>query len=646
MSAAGKVAMPTRSIERAMAELAAWRRATSEHVTEFRRWAVVGRSLDEQTAARLAHLERRLLTDRVTIAFVGEYSRGKSELINALFFADLGTRLLPSGPGRTTLCPTEILWDASRPPSLRLLPIETRESPRALREFIAAGDAWEEVALDPSQPRTLAPAIEAIAQARTATGSEAANLGLAAGDEASVEIPRWRYAIVNLPHPALQHGLVILDTPGHNTIGSEPEITVHRLPDAAAIVFMLGADTGVTRSDRELWADHIEAIEGIEHSCYVVLNKIDGLRDGFKTEQQVMADIDKQVRSTSESLRVAAARVFAVSAKQGLTAKIQDDRDALVQSRLFRLEQALARDMVRARRADHATAVRAEARVAFAESQALIESRLAFTRDQLEEITAIRGKNQKLVEALARKAQAERVRVEQARATLMGLRSACNRQADKLARLLDPNRVREEGVQARSRVLQSAFSSQIGEALDQFFRGCRGRMREAMQAIADAGGLMNAASRKFAEEYKVASMEAPDFGTGRFIAEIDRLELVCARDFKGTGSLLTRRRSTLATLFFDTVALKVAEVFEIAHREGHAWIAGFLRPLEAQLNGYAEQAEARTSGMGRMRAAETDLVAHQQELGKLAENVRDQLEDGEDRRRRLMALLEVDDSPG
>lgn len=640
MSATGTWSVPTRSVESALTELARWRRATSEHLTEFRRWATVGRTIDEQTAARLAHLERRLLADRLTVAFVAEYSRGKSELINALFFADLGTRLLPSGPGRTTLCPTEILWDPSRPPSLRLLPIETRASPQALREFIASPGGWQEIALDPSQPQTLAPAIEAIAETRTVSGAEAANLGLAAGDEAAVQIPRWRYAIVNLPHPALKDGLVILDTPGHNTVGTEPEITVHRLPDAAAIVFMLGADTGVTKSDRELWNDHIEPIHGVEHTCYVVLNKIDGLRDGLKPESQVLAEIDKQLKATAESLRVAPARVFAVSARQGLTAKVQRDREALIKSRLYRLEQSLAREMAKGRREDHATAVRAEARIAFSESQALIESRLAFTREQLEEAAAIQGKNQRLVETLARKADAERARLEQARATLMGLRTACNRQADRLARLLDSSQTREAGLRARERVLQSAFSRQIGDALDEFFRGSRERLRSALEAIDEAGGLMQSASRRIAQEYQVAAADPVDFGTARFMAEIDRLEALCARDFKGAGSLLTRRRSTLAALFFDTVALKVANVFEIAHREAHAWMAGFLRPLETQLAELQQNAIARLEGMGRIRNAESDLAAHLEALKRLEHETGEQLEDCEDRRRKLMALLE------
>ena len=50
--------------------------------------------------------------DGITLAFAGEFSRGKTELINALFFADYGQRMLPSQAGRTTMCPTEIFFDA------------------------------------------------------------------------------------------------------------------------------------------------------------------------------------------------------------------------------------------------------------------------------------------------------------------------------------------------------------------------------------------------------------------------------------------------------------------------------------------------------------------------------------------------------
>ena len=56
--------------------------------------------------------------------------------------------------------------------------------------------------------------------------------------------------------PAAASGLVILDTPGLNAVGAEPELTVNLIPQAHAVVFVLGADTGVTKSDLAIWRDH------------------------------------------------------------------------------------------------------------------------------------------------------------------------------------------------------------------------------------------------------------------------------------------------------------------------------------------------------------------------------------------------------
>jgi len=170
------------AFETSLAELRQWRGQAAETLAALRDWASGSRLIDEQSSARLSHLERRLATEKLTIAFVGENSRGKGELINALFFAETGARLLPSVVGKTIMCPTEILWDETRRPSIRLLPSETRESPQALREFLDAMDTWIEVPLDPRQPQTLAKSCEVLL------------------DAVDAKSPRWRYAVINLPH--------------------------------------------------------------------------------------------------------------------------------------------------------------------------------------------------------------------------------------------------------------------------------------------------------------------------------------------------------------------------------------------------------------------------------------------------------------
>ena len=48
--------------------------------------------------------------------------------------------------------------------------------------------------------------------------------------DGSVEVPAWRHAVINYPHPLLERGLVVIDTPGLNAVGSEPELTLGLLP--------------------------------------------------------------------------------------------------------------------------------------------------------------------------------------------------------------------------------------------------------------------------------------------------------------------------------------------------------------------------------------------------------------------------------
>lgn len=645
MSVTGSWFVGARAFETSLAELKEWRESTAQALAGFRRWAQVGRLIDENCAARLAHLERRLASERLTIAFVAEPSRGKSELINALFFADTGTRILPAGPGRATLCPTEILHDPSRPPSIRVLPIETRESPTALREFIAQAASWKEVPLDPSKPESLAAAFEVLSESQHVTPADAAALGIAPGGASRVEIPRWRYAVVNFPHPLLKRGLAILDTPGYGTLAAEPELTLNRVPDADAIVFIASVDAGVTDIDRALWKDHIAPIGSESHTRFIVLNKIDRLREGRAAEKDVLSEIDARVRAAADALGVDPTRIFALSARQGLAARIAGDRDTLLRSRLYRLEQALSQGLLHRRRHDHATAVRAEMRGVLAETQALLDSRHRFAADQAQELAALQGKNQKLIETLARKASAERARHEEARATMAGLRTVHNRQVDELAKLLDPAAARDRGARARSAIGESAFSRGIPEILDGYFRDCRDRLRGAIEVISEVKKTMAAVTLKFREDYGIEAAELPGFGTERFLVELDRLEEQCRLDFKSRISLLTFRRKTLGTLFFDTVALNVVRIFEIADREVRVWMNGFIRPLESRLSASQEQTNTRIEGMGRIRNAEVDLVTRLEELEKLLKEVEAQRRERQVHAERLDGLLDVERDP-
>src|SRR3954467_1405565 len=144
--------VPSRDLAARFEAYSDWRRRLSAGVLRLHEWMQQQDLADTQLAARVQQLLERLRQDKLIVAFVAEFSRGKSELINAIFFAGYGQRILPSSPGRTTMCPTELAWDPAHPPCIRLLPIETRAQRLSISDYRDEAKAWTTLPLDLESP--------------------------------------------------------------------------------------------------------------------------------------------------------------------------------------------------------------------------------------------------------------------------------------------------------------------------------------------------------------------------------------------------------------------------------------------------------------------------------------------------------------
>ena len=266
-----------------------WRGHASDAVARLRAWLARNDVGNAQADLRLQYLLDRLRDDKLTVAFVAEFSRGKSELINAIFFADHGDRILPSSAGRTTMCPTELQWHKGAQPELRLLPIRSRARQTPVSELKRYPEEWTVIALDSVDAPGLQAALARVGETERVEVAEAQALGFRVDEEGGdgirpdadgrIEIPRWRHAVIQFPHPLLEQGLVVLDTPGLNAIGAEPELTLSMLPNAHAVLFILAADTGVTQSDLAVWRNYVQAGSERQRGRLIVLNKIDLVDD-------------------------------------------------------------------------------------------------------------------------------------------------------------------------------------------------------------------------------------------------------------------------------------------------------------------------------------------------------------------------------
>lgn len=615
-------------------EYGAWREALAGSFAQLRRWLEHNQSLDPESARWLDLALDRLGEDKLVIAFVAEFSRGKSELINAIFFAEYGRRILPSSAGRTTMCPTELTYDASLPPCIRALPIETRARLGSTSDFKKSASEWRVFPVDTESPDGMLQAFRLVADTVRVPVEEARLYGLydpddsaqalAVDGEGLIEISRWRHAVINFPHPLLRQGLTILDTPGLNAIGTEPELTLSLLPKAHAVLFVLAADTGVTKSDLDVWR-HVVG-DGVPHNHIAVLNKIDGLWDPLKAEAQIEAELTKQIGTVSRTLNLDAGRVFPVSAQKGLVAKVTGDPALLAASRLPALEGALVDLLVPAkRRIVREQSVAVLERVTGEVRQQLVARERGLI-EQLYELRALQGKNQSSIERMLDRAQADQRDFEHNVRKIVAARVVLSKLSDLAFANLRLETLRGRVHEARERMRKSRLTPQFFSVVRDYFASLRELLLQANARLQEIEQMVLGVQRKFAEELGWSMSPPMPFSLDVYVAELDRAEAAYRTHF-GALAVLTRDKWALIERFFDTVVSRSRDTFAVAARDAEAWVRSLLPPLELQVREQRSQLKKRAESVQRIRDAQESLDERIGQLSSALEDVQQQLDE-------------------
>jgi hypothetical protein len=590
----------------------AWREGVAAALEHYRSSLEAADLLDAAAAQRIAAAFARVRDDRLSVAFVAEFSRGKSELINAIFFADYGQRILPSSAGRTTMCPTELLYDAAWPPSIRLLPIETRAERLSTSEFRDAHEAWTVVPLELDAPERMQEAFREVSMTRRVTVEEAQRYGLydatdpdlaaALGEDGLVEISRWRHAIVNFPHPLLKQGLVILDTPGLNAIGTEPELTLNLIPNAHAVLFVLAAETGVTRSDIDVWRTHIGGGPG----RIVVLNKIDAMWDELRTPLENDAEIERQQQGVAQLLALDARQVYPVSAQKALLAKINEDTALLEKSRIGALEAALFNELVPARRDIIRRQLRHDMDALLAAQRALLAARGRGQLEQLQELKSLRGKNQTVIAHMMKRIDAEKKEFDASLFKLQGTRAVFTRLSTDLYTTLGMDAVQRHTDAVREAMQATRFATGMRAPVRAFFEQVRASLDQSNATLGEISAMMDTMYRKFSAEHGLSLMAPAVLSLERYRAEIDAIEAIYQKQF-GAATLLITSRGTLLERFFDSIAARVRRTFRAANADVEGWLKVIMAPLEAQIRQHREQLRGRQASIQRIHDATDSL---------------------------------------
>jgi small GTP-binding protein len=231
----------------------------------------------------------RLAEDRFNLAIVGQFSRGKSSLMNAL----LGAEKLPTGILPLTSVITTVTYG---------------ETERVLLQR----EGWslpQEIRLDQLP--------EYVTQGRNP------------GNEKRVVL-----AEVQLPNELLRLGVHFVDTPGiASAIAANTRTTREFLPEADAAILVTSFESPMTEAEVTFLQEVAEHVRKV----FIVVNKLDL---ALETDRGPVLDaVRETVRGTFPETQP---DIFAVSARQALRAKQSPSIEELAQSGFPALETALS----------------------------------------------------------------------------------------------------------------------------------------------------------------------------------------------------------------------------------------------------------------------------------------------------------------
>ncbi|MBI5571247.1 MAG: dynamin family protein [Desulfomonile tiedjei] len=245
---------------------------------------------------KLTLLRTRLEEGRFHLAVLGQFKRGKSTLLNAL----LGEALLPTSVVPLTAIPTFLQYGHE----IRMR--VSFQDERPAKEF--SGNSLEAC-------------VEILQGFVTEEGNPKNRLGVL-----QVEISH--------PAPILQHGVVLIDTPGiGSTFTHNTEATLSFLPQCDAALFVVSADPPLT----EVEAEFLKEVKSRVNRLFFIFNKVD-----YLNEQERHAALTFFKKVVGEKIGVTNDHpVFCVSARRGLDAKLFEDSQLWTESGLHEVESHL-----------------------------------------------------------------------------------------------------------------------------------------------------------------------------------------------------------------------------------------------------------------------------------------------------------------
>ncbi|MBI4192731.1 MAG: dynamin family protein [Betaproteobacteria bacterium] len=621
----------TSQLEKEVAQYQEWRDQMVAGIESYKSWLDTNGYADIQQSLRIYDLIESLRNDRMTLAFLAEFSRGKTELINAMFFSDFKQRLLPSNVGRTTMCPTEIFHDPAEEPYIRLLPIETRKRQESVSALKRQPVEWVKIRLNVDSREETTQAMQHLVEVKTVSIEEAKSLGLwddtdpmattvVIKDGDRVDIPSWRHAMISYPHPLLKSGLVVLDTPGLNALGTEPELTLSIIPNAHAVLFLLAIDTGVTKSDLDVWQKYVQTAATRR---IAVLNKIDLMWDDLKSGDEIAGDVERQLEATSMLLTLPRTHVLALSAQKALLARIRGDDALLTRSGIAQLEQLLASEIIPAKQEIMRAAVQREIGSMVDASRLAVANQLAATRTELKELAAMSGKSRSMAQAMVTRLEADRKKYHATVQTFRNTYNTVMNQGATLLKQLDEGPL-EAILNKDHEFIKGAWTTAgLWKNMQALFQHFTGVSKKILNFANQIKGLVDATYAHFHEKFGFARLSPPALNLEKHTLTMTGLQET-ARQFCHDPINVMTEKHFLVAKFYDGLVAEARQIFEMTRVDAEAWLKSALGPLNLQIKDHEQVLSRRIENFKKIRDNISSVEDRMKQVEKLQATLQQQ----------------------
>lgn len=596
-------------------EYQTWRSDLTQTISKYRDWLAASPHSDSVQELRLHDMLDTLKRDQMVVAFLAEFSRGKSETINALFFSDFNQRLLPSEPGLSSMCTSEIFWDERDEPSITLLPIESRQSEDSLTYLKTTPSAWKKFKLSLYSPDEIKETLRKLIAQKEVTKEEAEALGLFDPLDSTmlkqlaatglVRIPVWRHAIINFPHPLLKNGLVIIDIPSLSTLGSEPELALNIIPNAHAVLFLTATDSGVSASDMQVWN---EFIKGRAKHKLALVNKIDMLWDNYKPAQHIRNEIEKKVNITAHQLGITPESVYAVSAQKALIAKIKKDPELLLKSGFIQLETALGDQIIKAKHEVLGESIVGECSEMIKGSRKLVQHRLVSLRQQVVELRELKGLKTDAAKQVLAKVVADKKRYEASIPTFNLASDKINLLGQKLLRHLSEDYLNASLIESRQAMGDSWTTVGLNNGMRSLMKQANELAKHILKESKAIKRLADNIYEVFQTKHDFDLFDPPALDMSNFLNNMKALEKI-TNDFCTDPINVLTEKHFLIRRFFLGLGAQMHMIFQQGQKDCERWQQHVLSELIAQMAEHKISLEERMKNLIEARASTQALDA-------------------------------------